>query len=157
MISRTVFVGFAILSAHMLMAQGYPPIQTPGTGGNGPGYAEPNCVIYGDESTNGLDHIDVWFSDPDGDCKTDQWEAIYYYNDGRDPLFRDSYNENCKRDPSIPCFTTIDFGSWGCCALVNNGGGSYRFGDTCLLDPNCSDCNNLEEWLTCGLFTCSRC
>jgi hypothetical protein len=92
------------------------------------------------------------------DCISDYWITYYQHEDGSTSIGT-SYNANCEHDPSIDCWTEIDFNVLGCCSppiIFNIGGGGGGSGIECYFSPSCSGCANLETWLACG-SNCSSC
>ena len=92
------------------------------------------------------------------DCISDDW-VVFYFNDDGTMSYNTSYNPNCQTDPTVPCYTNIDFGYWNCCPLANGGGVDPLEGGgslECFMLVACESCSTVESWVHC-LTHCSGC
>lgn len=137
--------------------------------GGGGGNGTQSCLyVYGqdDPGANEIHHFEVFFIDngvDPNDCISSDWQVTYYFHNGQTQT-NISYNVNlpgCVNPPTDPnCYEEIDFNYWNCCPgdFISSGGsgGGGGLGTTCIFSPACSDCDSLQEWISCGL-TCSSC
>ncbi len=109
-----------------------------------------NTCIESNPSVDGVTEVYIWFNDPDGDCRSDDWYMEFHWTDGHWTWY--------NSDDEVPPIE-LDFGDNDCCWHAgggnNSGGGtSDNDDDICVCDmywvgstliADCTNCPTIED------------